>query len=217
MAREFFDLYEMVDAPSGYDLGEERRYSIPGISDSQSVGLTNDYRLIYPSIPESPKEEPKSNEQRAVSYSGPTQNVKMFSDKKEFVRTMMTVYQQELSKKGLDPNYARVLVAQDALETGWGAKVKGDYNFGNITTNGNDWHKRTGNHKWKDFSSLQAYVNYKIDFLSNKRYRYFQTFSANSNVATSMQVLANRGYCPGSPSYGQKIAQVYKTMSKYMS
>lgn len=140
-----------------------------------------------------------------------------FNDKKEFVNTMYNAYAQSLQEKGLDPNYALTLVAQDAIETNYGKSVLGNFNYGNITTTGNDWHKQTGSRKWKDFGSLKDYVDYKIKFLGNKRYQYFQTFSADSNVATSMQVLANRGYDPGNPNYGKIVERVYNDLKKYLS
>lgn len=140
-----------------------------------------------------------------------------FNDRKSFVNTMYNAYKDALGEKGLDPNYALALVAQDAIETNYGKSVLGNFNYGNITTNGDDWHKQTGKRKWKDFKSLDDYVNYKIKFLGNKRYRYFQTFTANSNIATAMQVLANRGYDPGNPNYGKGVAKVYNDLQKYLS
>jgi flagellum-specific peptidoglycan hydrolase FlgJ len=79
-----------------------------------------------------------------------------------------------------------MLVAQDAIETNWGKSVKGDYNYGNLTTTGTDWHNRTGDRKWRDFNSIEDYVLGKIDFLSKDRYKFFSTFTANSNISTAM-------------------------------
>lgn len=218
-------MYEMVDAPMGYSNGIYR-FKVPSIDDMEQMSLPGvdingkDYterlfQLIYPEAPKPKEPEPRQTTE-SKSQDTPIKNAKTFSNKKEFVQTLNAAYRQELQRRGMDPNYAGILVAQDALETAYGKSVKGDYNFGNITTNGSDWHVKTNNHKWKDFKSLQEYVSYKIDFLSNKRYRYFQTFSANSNPAVAMQVLANRGYCPNSPTYGSKIASVLNSISKYI-
>lgn len=143
-------------------------------------------------------------------------NSQKFSSNQQFARTLNQAYRKALQDKGLDPNYSYILTAQDANETGWGKSVKGYYNYGNITTTGNDWHKRTGNRKWKDFKSLNDYANYKIDFLSRNRYRFFQTFSPNTNVQYAMQTLADRGYDPGNPRYGINIYNTYNTLMKYL-
>lgn len=242
MADNFYSLYEMVEPPSTIDVHGQRRYDVPDITTSSTddftatfngvkvsarrelFGKDDNYKVIYPHtfreeeipVQQNSSQQPASND-IPNDVPNDTPDIKVFKNRRDFVQVMLSAYQQELEKKGLDPGYAKALVAQDALETGWGSIVKGDYNFGNITTNGNDWHKKTGKLKWKDFSSLHSYVSYKIDFLSNKRYRYFQTFSANSNVATAMQVLANRGYCPGSPSYGRSVQEVYNSLSKYLT
>lgn len=142
-------------------------------------------------------------------------NSQKFNSNQQFAKTLNQAYRRALQNKGLDPNYSYILTAQDANESGWGKFIKGYYNYGNITTTGNDWHKRTGNRKWKDFKSLDDYVNYKIDFLSRNRYRFFQTFSSNANVQQAMQTLADRGYDPGNPRYGINIHNTYNTLMKY--
>lgn len=140
-----------------------------------------------------------------------------FNNNQQFAKILNQAYRKALQSKGLDPNYSYILTAQDANESGWGKSVKGNYNYGNITTNGNDWHKRTGNRKWKDFKSLDDYVNYKINFLSNNRYRFFQDFSVNSNIQQAMQTLADRGYDPGNSRYGTNIHNTYNTLMKYLA
>lgn len=150
--------------------------------------------------------------------SGPkeptTQN---FSSQKEFVNVMTNAYKKALRNKGLSEDYATILVAQDAGECSWGKDVKGNFNYGNITTNGSDWHTKTGKRRWKDFSSIDDYVNYKIDFLSNKRYNFFNSFSPNSNIKIAMQTLANRGYDSTNPNYGKLVSDVHKSVLKFLS
>lgn len=141
-------------------------------------------------------------------------NKRVFNNKKEFVQTLNNSYKRALKKLGFDQGVSLMLVAQDALETGYGAKVKGKYNFGNITTAGSDWTVKTGSHHWKDFKSIDDYTEYKVKFLNNKRYRMFYDMPNIRNVSQTMQILANRGYCPGSPQYGSKINQVYQSILK---
>ena len=117
---------------------------------------------------------------------------------------MNNAYREELIRNGLNPNFSTILTAQDASETGWGDTVHGDYNYGNITTDGDDWHKQDSKgRKWKDFKSLKDYVRYKIWYLS--KYKLFETFSPNSNIAVMMQTIANRGYDKGNNAYGKRI------------
>lgn len=140
-----------------------------------------------------------------------------FNNNIEFSNTLNRAYRKALQERGLDPNYSYMLTAQDANETGWGKDIKGNFNYGNITAGeGEAWHNRTGNRKWRDFSSINDYVNAKIDFLSRNRYRFFETFNSNHNVASAMQILANRGYDPGNPNYGQRIQSTYNTLMKYL-
>lgn len=139
-----------------------------------------------------------------------------FQSNEQFAKVMNQLYKTELSKQNLDPSLSIMLVAQDALETAWGKSIKGKFNYGNITTNGNDWTTKTGNRKWKDFKSLEDYISYKVSFLNNNRYQFF-TYATMGNVASSMQNLANRGYDPGNSQYGSRVADVTNTVKKYLS
>lgn len=165
------------------------------------------------------KKKIKKKKQKAaeIAETKSTTRTKMtFDSQQEFVNTMDFLYKKELNRRGLDTRLSSMLVAQDAHETAWGKKVLGKYNYGNITTNGNDWTKRTGKRKWKDFKSIDDYISYKIDFLSNKRYQFF-TYADANNIISSMQNLANRGYDPGNSQYGSRIAGTFKNVLKYLN
>lgn len=169
--------------------------------------------------PENDSPEKKSSEKRKQAKKIVSEKVTVpssFQSNQQFAQIMDKLYKNELSKNGLDPNLSTMLVAQDALETSWGKSVKGKFNYGNITTNGNDWTTKTGNRKWKDFKSLEDYITYKVSFLSNNRYQFF-TYATMNNVSSSMQNLANRGYDPGNPQYGSRVADVVNTVRKYLS
>jgi flagellum-specific peptidoglycan hydrolase FlgJ len=47
-------------------------------------------------------------------YSSP------FNSKSEFTNSLNLAYRKALTRNGLSPDYAPMLVAQDALETAWG-------------------------------------------------------------------------------------------------
>lgn len=229
---EFESIYSLLEPPKEYQGRINTEYqnesSIDFLDNSDRLNNYSSFQIEFPGL-SSPSQfnnfissfqnpfDFTYSEELYKNDSSNGQNSSMkFNDRKQFVETMYNAYRDGLQQQGLDPNYALALVAQDAIETDYGKKVLGNYNYGNITTNGDDWHKQTGERKWKDFNSLKDYVEYKIKFLSNNRYRYFQTFSPNSNIATSMQVLANRGYDPGNPKYGKLVESVYKDVSNLL-
>lgn len=107
--------------------------------------------------------------------------VHKFNSKKDFKDTMLPIYERLLKSKGLNPAFAKSLVAQDGLESAWGSKPTGSYNFGGIKGKGTT--KRTRevingkdvyiNDQFRNFKSLEDYANFKIDLLNNKRYKAF--------------------------------------------
>ncbi len=141
-----------------------------------------------------------------------------FNSNSDFAKMLLAVYQKELSKRGIDPDFAYMLVAQDAQETLWGKKPVGTYNYGNITTSkGKGTYSSVVNLTFKNYNSVEEYVKDKIDKLSNSRYNFFNTFTPNSNIAVAMQTLANKGYDSSNKSYGKQIQETYKTLMKYLS
>ena len=173
--------------------------------------------IVEEGEPESTKEEKaESKKKEAKKIVKSKTNSPKFSSDQEFTRFMTALYRRELQRRGLNPNLATMLVAQDANETAWGKKVLGKNNYGNITTTGNDWTVKTGKRHWKDFDSVEDYVSYKISFLSKKRYRFFDYASIN-DVSGSMQNLADRGYDPGNPRYGVNIMRTHNSVLKYIT
>ena len=113
--------------------------------------------------------------------SKPTYNTTSFKSKNEFKATMLPIYERILSQMGLNTAYAKALVAQDGLESAWGTKPSGKFNFGGIKGKGSV--KRTRevingkdvyiNDSFRDFDSLEDYAKYKISLLNNNRYKAF--------------------------------------------
>lgn len=147
----------------------------------------------------------------------------MKPSKNEFINSMTTAYKRALNSKGLDPNYAYVLVAQDALESGWGKHQSGTYNFGGIKAgkNTNGQYKRTreystgkgfyySNEKFRNFENLDDYCNYKIQLLSNNRYNAFNQFSS-SDPSGFIQHILNKGY--GAAEGGKYLNAVMKNIN----
>lgn len=137
-----------------------------------------------------------------------------FKTKDEFFFALNNAFKNALIKFGKDPRLSVLLVAQNIYETGWrGESMKGYYNFGNITTLGDDYHLKSkdGKRKWKDFKSLSDYAEYKIRYLNGKRYNFYSWADLN-HPDTTMQRLADLGYDRGSKNYGSTVGKIYKTL-----
>ena len=156
-------LEEVVVSPI---YSEKEDYKI----DKQTLG----YKPIYNITPEGDNIEiPKSKKDSKLSFS--------FSSKEDFKNTMLPIYENILLSKGLDPNFAKSLIAQDGLESDWGRKPSGDNNFGGIKGKGSVKKTREVingedvfiNQEFKDFVSLEDYAEYKVNLLNGKRYKAF--------------------------------------------
>lgn len=141
-----------------------------------------------------------------------------FNNQQEFVTILDRAYKKALTKLDLNPNYSTMLVAQDSIESGYGNKVKGNYNYGNIVSTKDDWHYQTSDGlKLRDFDSIDDYVENKIKLLQNKRYNFFNTVSPNEDVGNAMQYLANKGYAPGNSKYGVGVKNTYNYILRFIN
>lgn len=130
---------------------------------------------------ETSEEEPRAEKESKPTYTTSTNTTSSsFKSKNEFKATMLPIYKRILSQMGLNTAYAKALVAQDGLESAWGTKPSGKFNFGGIKGKGSV--KRTRevingkdvyiNDSFRDFDSLEDYAKYKISLLNN-RYKAF--------------------------------------------
>lgn len=130
---------------------------------------------------ETSEEESRAEKESKPTYTTSTNTTSSsFKSKNEFKATMLPIYERILSQMGLNTAYAKALVAQDGLESAWGTKPSGKFNFGGIkgkgsvkrtreVTNGKDVYI---NDSFRDFDSLEDYAKYKISLLNN-RYKAF--------------------------------------------
>ena len=143
---------------------------------------------------------------------------KRYTDRKEFVKDLTDAYTKALKARGIDTAYAKMLVAQDALESGWGKYYRGNYNFGNITvpkgsdasyTLGKD-HDANGNEitqKFRNYNSLDEWVGAKIDLLAGQRY---QAFTRDASPAAFYDRIKRGGYAVDK-EYVNKMLRVYNS------
>lgn len=152
-----------------------------------------------------------------VRYS----NTGSFTDQSDFVEQMTNAYATELQRRGYNPAFAEYLVAQDALESGWGKHQSGKNNFGGIklvgtgkgsTKKTKEWNGRTMetvSAKFRDFDSLQDYVNYKINLVGNSNYNVF-AYSPNQYFNR----MKAGGYATD-PNYVSKMNQMLQSVRSY--
>lgn len=140
-------------------------------------------------------------------------NTKKFESKEDFKDTMIPIYEFLLIKRGLNPVFAKALVAQDGLESAWGSKPSGNFNFGGIKGKGSI--KRTRevingkdvyiNDSFRDFNSLEDYANFKIDLLNSNRYNAF-----SGNISEFADRVQKGGYATD-PNYSRTLNKVIAT------
>lgn len=124
----------------------------------------------------------------SIQKSNPAKSEgKIYTNKQEFVKDMTDAYTKALTIKGISTDYAKMLVAQDAIESNWGkSSLSKAFNFGGVKAikgspfvekETKEYSSKDGMHKikakFRKFNSLDEYVNYKIDLLSGKRYQAF--------------------------------------------
>ena len=148
-----------------------------------------------------------------------SKNGKIYTNKQDFVRDMTTAYTKALAAKGISTDYAKMLVAQDALESNWGkSSLSKDFNFGGVKAvegtpfvekETKEYDSKKGMHtakaKFRKFDSLDDYVNYKISLLGGKRYRAF-----TGDPSQFYHRIKAGGYATD-PNYVAKLTNIYNS------
>ena len=150
-----------------------------------------------------------------------------FSSRKDFVQTLNSTYRQVLREHGLDPDYSYILTSSAAMESGWGKKVSGTFNYGGVKGKTGsvkstiDWINGQyirRNQTFRNFSSVKDYCNYVVNLLSNKRYNAFNSFSPSNPLALWRHVL-DAGYgggdSAGKDSYMRSISSIYDKVTSW--
>lgn len=156
-------------------------------------------------------------------------NRKQFSSPEEFVATMMPMAEQAAKKLGVDPRY---LVAQAALETGWGKSIirnqggESRHNLFGIKSHG--WGGASANvttsefvqgvkvkeqADFRSYGSFEQSFNDYVDFLQSNG-RYGKALQATANPERFVSELQQAGYATD-PQYARKISQIAQKMQSY--
>lgn len=124
-----------------------------------------------------------------------------------------------------NPNALKYLLAQDALESGWGKSAQGKYNYGNLTT-GNSWKGNyvqgkdkdaTGNpisQKFRSYSSMDEYTRDKIDFLT-RLYGFNQNDTLDIFISKLLGNNSGKRRYAEARNYGEVLKNVYNSVNKY--
>jgi flagellar protein FlgJ len=155
-----------------------------------------------------------------------------FTSKDQFVATMLPLAKEAAARIGVDPS---VLVAQAALETGWGKSImrqqdgSSSHNLFGIKAQGG-WKGpearaitsefRDGQmvKETADFRSYDSYASSfhdLVSFLQNNG-RYQETLNSANNPDTFVKELQKAGYATD-PDYASKISQIAKQMKGYQN
>ncbi|MFV3406124.1 flagellar assembly peptidoglycan hydrolase FlgJ [Pseudomonas sp. NY15463] len=168
---------------------------------------------------------------RAVAQP-PLAPKKAFADSDAFVATMLPMAEQAAKRIGIDPRY---LVAQAALETGWGKSVmrnsdgSSSHNLFGIKATGN-WQGgearaitsefRDGQFV-KETAAFRSYDSYQDSFhdlvsLLQNNSRYQEAVKSADKPEQFVRELQKAGYATD-PNYASKISQIARQMKSYES
>ncbi|MHC8298607.1 flagellar assembly peptidoglycan hydrolase FlgJ [Pseudomonas sp. ZS1P83] len=157
---------------------------------------------------------------------------KAFSSADEFVNTMLPMAKEAAERIGVDPRY---LVAQAALETGWGKSVmraqdgSSSHNLFGIKASSN-WKGNSARaitsefrngERVKETAEFRSYDSYKDSFhdlvtLLQTNNRYQDVVKSADNPEQFVRELQKAGYATD-PDYASKISQIAKQMTSYQN
>ena len=157
---------------------------------------------------------------------------KAFSSSDEFVNTMLPMAKEAAERIGVDPRY---LVAQAALETGWGKSVmraqdgSSSHNLFGIKASSN-WKGDSARAITSEFrngemvketAEFRSYASYKDSFhdlvtLLQSNNRYQDVLKSADNPEQFVRELQKAGYATD-PNYASKISQIAKQMTSYQN
>ncbi|MBV7479743.1 flagellar assembly peptidoglycan hydrolase FlgJ [Pseudomonas sp. PDM31] len=157
---------------------------------------------------------------------------KAFNSADDFVNTMLPMAKEAADRIGVDPRY---LVAQAALETGWGKSVmraqdgSSSHNLFGIKA-GSSWNGGSARAITSEFrngamvketAEFRSYDSYKDSFhdlvtLLQSNNRYQEVVKSADNPEQFVRELQKAGYATD-PDYASKISQIAKQMTSYQN
>lgn len=165
---------------------------------------------------ETPKEKVEEKPKQKTEVARITDHI--YKDRNKWVQDLKSAYK----RAGItNENALKMLLAQDALESGWGKSAQGKFNYGNLTP-GSSWkgevvvgRDKNGKgqaiqQKFRSYNSIDEYAADKVQFLKS-----LYDFDENDDIATFTRKLqgGNRGkrrYAEGN-NYVQLVTKIYNT------
>jgi len=157
---------------------------------------------------------------------------KAFGNSDEFMATMLPLAKDAAARIGVDP---AVLVAQAALETGWGKsimrqqdgssshnlfgiKATGSWNGGQARAITSEFREGKMVKETADFRSYDSYADSFHDLVSllQNNNRYKEVVNSADNPEQFVKELQKAGYATD-PDYASKISQIAKQMKSYQN
>ena len=220
---------EVVETSAPYPRQNQGVIETPWSVDPGVIGITGYHPILRKRTEEKPVQEtvqantvysPLVVSTDASQKSNPVKSEgKIYTSKQEFVKDMTAAYTKALAARGISTDYAKMLVAQDAIESNWGkSSLSKAFNFGGVKAvkgapfvekETKEYSSKEGIHKikakFRRFNSLDDYVNYKINILSGQRY---QAFTGDPSQFYSR--VKDGGYATD-PNYVAKLTNMYNS------
>ena len=135
-----------------------------------------------------------------------------------FINGLRPIIEQTLKRRGLDTKWTDHLVAQAALESGWGKSESGKFNLSGIKGKGTTRNTKeyingkmvNTRDSFRDYKDYNDWADNYINLLSNKRYGKAWTLSEDQ----FMPYIINAGYATD-PNYISKYNKVLAEVKKY--
>jgi len=192
-----------------------------------STGAYGDWTNTYATAPKAGGE---ANGTRTLAQVPLAPGKAAFANHDEFIATMLPMAEEAAARIGVDP---KVLVAQAALETGWGKSVlrqsdgSSSHNLFNIKA-GSSWKGDTtravtaeyeGGQVVKESAQFRSYDSFADSFhdlvnLLQNNDRYQDVVKSADNPEQFVKELQKAGYATD-PRYASKIASIAKQLESY--
>ncbi|MDT4794101.1 flagellar rod assembly protein/muramidase FlgJ [compost metagenome] len=228
-----------VTARDDSKLLNQRRLSLPSrLSDRQLAGIapTLEQQGVKPLAGNdwTPAKAYAAPEREAVGAADGAKGAgkRVFASRNEFIETLLPMAEKAAERIGVDPRY---LVAQAALETGWGKSIirEGDgsssHNLFGIKAHkswdGDSARVLTTEYKGgkavKEAASFRSYNSFEqsfhdyVSFLQNND-RYQEALDSADQPEQFVRELQKAGYATD-PQYARKITQIARGMQIYQA
>lgn len=169
----------------------------------------------------------KKAAEASPAVAAATNSKARFNSPAEFTRAMLPMAEKAAARLGVDPHY---LVAQAALETGWGKSIirekdgSSSHNLFGIKTHG-QWQgdsanvltsEYRGGVKQQERATFRSYESYEqsfndyVDFLESNG-RYEQALTRTADADAFFRELQQAGYATD-PRYAAKVSQIARKL-----